>query len=159
MTSSPLRKCPKCFQRWPQSADHDLRSFGWLGDLPRHITPSNADAIIHDGARQRFLMLETKLPGEETPAGQLRLLTALAAKPEWDVLVLRGDIDSVDVYRVGASGLGQAHRRTPADVRDWVARWLGADAPEPETRPAGGRPAPFTDAELDEILREAGVPA
>ena len=65
MSSSQLRKCPTCAQPWPHGERFDLRGFGWLGDLPRGISISNIDGIIHDGkAEDRFLVLESKEPDE-----------------------------------------------------------------------------------------------
>jgi hypothetical protein len=128
MTSSKLRTCTTCRQGWPHSDEHDLRSFGWLDPLPRNITISNGDCLIHDGyhGSDRFLLFEAKVPGE--PAlrlGQKRLLTALAGQPRWIVRLLIGRLASVIVLRVSSSGVATEGVRTTAEaVRASTVDWV-----------------------------------
>jgi len=128
MKDPQLGSCPKCGQRWPRTRDYQLRGFGWLSGLPRGITPSDIDAIFHDGAHvgDRFLILEAKRP-EEWPlqAGQLRLLRALAGLPHVNVCVLVGDLDAIERYWVTRDGLSEPEMVTAEQVRRGVAQWLG----------------------------------
>lgn len=122
MNAGRLLRCPACHQRWPSGEEFQLRSFGWLGELPRSITPSNADWIgwIHDGqyGRNRFLVLEAKGPKEPLLTGQARFLQGLAALPSVDVRVLRGTAADVAVYRVLPSGV-----QTMPIFRGWASTY------------------------------------
>ena len=108
MNGGKLLKCPTCHQKWPKGEEHELRSFGWLGELPRKISPSNADWIgwIHTRTNgSRLLVLEAKGPAEPLLYGQAEFLQALASLPGVDVRVMRGTAEDVAVYRVTAGGV------------------------------------------------------
>jgi hypothetical protein len=122
-----LRSCPECGGRWPNGPDYSLRGCAWLHGLPRRISPSNNEILIHDGSRgDRFLQLEIKGPKEKWPLqdGQLRTLNALARQSNWIVLILRQMTHAVDVYRVGGSGLSAPVRSHTEAIRQAVASWL-----------------------------------
>lgn len=130
MGDSQLRRCPYCQQSWPRGPGHDLRGFGWLDPLPRHITPSNGDVLIHDGAhgRNRFLLLETKMPWEkEIRAGQSMLLRAFAGQPNTTVRLLQGTTGSVQLYTVNGDGLGAPIETSAIAVRTSVVDWIDGD--------------------------------
>ena len=144
--SSGLRNCPYCHQKWPSSEYHDLRSARWLDPLPRNITISNGDLLIHDGyhGRDRFLFLETKMPWETIiQPGQARLMTALAGQPDWTVRALRGRLPYVNLHRVTPSVVERTASvvdvaAVQARVCDWIngERW---DDPKtlPDREPMG----------------------
>jgi hypothetical protein len=123
-----LRQCPQCLRAWPRKAEHDLRSFRWLMPLPRLITPSNGDMFLHDGAggRDRFLLLEAKMPWEPPlQSGQRRLLEAAARQPGWTVRILSGTLARLEVFRVTASGVeGHGSTVRPDDFRASVVSWI-----------------------------------
>jgi hypothetical protein len=123
-----LRSCPECGGRWPNDPDHSLRGCGWLHGLPRRVSPSNNELLLHDGAhgKDRFLQLEIKGTKEKWPLqdGQIRTLNALARQPNWVVLILRQMARAVDVYRVGGSGLSAPVRTHTEAIRQAVAQWL-----------------------------------
>jgi hypothetical protein len=127
--AAQLRSCPECGGSWPKDPDHALRGCGWLGGLPRRISPNNGDVEIHDGAhgRDRFLRLEIKGPRETWPIqpGQARHLRALANQPGWTIRVLRGTTAAVDLYRVTSGGIAEPGIHTHAEaVRRAVESWL-----------------------------------
>lgn len=127
MDRGTLRNCPECRQTWPQGAEHDLRSFAWLSNLPRTVSVSNADAIIHDGAggRNRFLILETKRDDEPRQAGQEWLLRSLARYSMFTVRVLRGTLSRLAVHRVTRDGVSEhTYATTPDQFRTAVVHWL-----------------------------------
>lgn len=129
MTRGELRYCPECRRPWPRGAEHDLRSFRWLDNLPRYISADNIDCIIHDGGagRDRFLVLETKRAHEDIPKGQERMLRALAAlAPErLGVRVLEGTTDELSLRAVTGSRIEtDGTPTTTARVRSAVASWL-----------------------------------
>jgi len=160
MGSSQLRQCPYCHQSWPGGSDHDLRGGRWLDPLPRRITVSNGDILIHDGAhgRDRFLLLETKMPWEESiQAGQAMLLRAAARQPNWTVRILRGRLPNVAMHRVtpesvDPQGLVVLASAVQTSVADWIngERWadpegkvLAARVSYPVGTPlTGPRPCP-----------------
>jgi len=134
MKRGVLRSCPKCLQAWPRKADHDLRGFGWLHDLPRNVSLSNADALLHDGAhgRDRFLMFEVKMPWEpELQAGQGWLLRALAAQSNWTVRLLhsrKGEHGTVRVHTVSGDRVEPSVLKASlVDLRSSVVDWLNGD--------------------------------
>jgi hypothetical protein len=134
MASSQLRKCPTCEQPWPDDEENALRGFGWLDPLPRGITVSNIDGIIHDGAgpQDRFLALESKKPGEPLRSGQERLLRAFAALPGVTVRLLRRRTDGgVTKIPVVPSGLGSGVSLTLAEARAGIVRWIDPAFPIP----------------------------
>jgi hypothetical protein len=122
-----LRQCPECGSGWPKDPDHALRGCGWLYGLPRNVSPSNNELLIHDGAhgRDRFLQLEIKDGTEEIPKGQLLTLVALSKQESWTVRVLRGSTRAVDVYRVTRDGIDAKAIHTHVEaVRQAVVVWL-----------------------------------
>ena len=123
-----LRNCPECGGRWPADPDHSLRGCGWLHGLPRKVSPSNNELLIHDDrhGRDRFLQLEIKGAKEHWPPadGQLRTLNALARQSEWIVLILRQMSRAVDVYRVRGQGLNAPVRTHTEAIRQAVVAWL-----------------------------------
>ena len=129
MKDPQLGVCPKCYRPWPRDEDHELRGFGWLTDLPRGVTPSDIDGIIHDGThgRPRFLILEAKTADEWTrlQKGQMWLWRALASLPGVRVCVLVGNLNGMLRYWVTRYGLSEPESVSPEDVRAGVARWLG----------------------------------
>lgn len=129
MTVGELRSCPECRRPWPKGSEYDLRGFRWLDDLPRRVSPSNIDCILHDGAqgRSRFLVLETKRPDEDVQAGQAWLLRALAAlSPERLVVrILRGTSTNLSMHAVTGDSIDQRGVVTSPDrVRRAVVSWL-----------------------------------
>lgn len=60
--------------------------------LPGKCGVSDLDGIIE--RRGRFLVVETKNPGELVPLGQLIMLRALAKQPSFTVLVATGDAET-----------------------------------------------------------------
>lgn len=148
MTRGTLRYCPECRQAWPRGAEFDLRSFRWLDDLPRAVSPSNIDCVIHDGAggRDRFLVLETKRPSEAIEPGQAWLLRALAGVNPERVFVrlLVGSVGELHVHRVDRDSIEDSGYTTTAPafrvaVASFLggARWRDAEAPLANThRPA-----------------------
>ena len=124
-----LRQCPECGGGWPKSPDHALRGCGWLYGLPRKISPSNNEILIHDGKHgsDRFLQFEIKTMREEWPPqkGQFITLAALARQPNWTVRILRGSTRAVDVHRVTAAGIETTGIRTHVEaIRRAVSSWL-----------------------------------
>lgn len=146
-----LRQCPECRQAWPhKSADHDLRGFGWLSGLPRNVSVSNVDCLIHDFSRgDRFLMLEVKMPWEpELQVGQSRLLRAAAALPGFTVRLLHaihGEVRTLRYHRVERWAVDASGVIVPrSDFRDAVAYWLEGNAwsdPRGEVEEGPDRPA------------------
>lgn len=143
-----LRSCPECGGHWPKGPDFALRGCDWLHGLPRKISPSNDDVLLHDDehGRDRFLQLEMKSSREKWPPaiGQVRTLKALAGLPNWTVRILRGRTDSVDVYRVTSSGIIDSAVRTHAEaLRVMVSDWLnGQPWRDDFPAPIPGAPAP-----------------
>ncbi len=134
MTFNPakLRRCPECGGGWPSTPDYALRGCAWLHGLPRKISPSNNELLIHDGfhGRNRFLQLELKGAREAWPpaTGQRRTLIALAGQPNWTVLVLRGQANAVDVHRVTPTDIPERGFRTHLEsVRQGIASWLNGE--------------------------------
>lgn len=85
-----------------------MRGFGWLDPLPRRISVSNADLLIHDGAngRDRYLFIEVKMPWEPPlQAGQNWLLRALARQPDWVVRLLHGPLGAMRSHVVTTAGV------------------------------------------------------
>lgn len=129
MTRGELRYCPECRRPWPKGAEHDLRSFRWLDDLPRYISPDNIDCILHDGSngRNRFLVLETKRRDEPVQKGQAVMLKALAglAPERLGVRILAGNLTDLSIHRVTRDGIEErGTSTTPEKVRGAVATWL-----------------------------------
>lgn len=128
MASSQLRSCPYCHQSWPHGTDYDLRGAHWLDPLPRNITVSNGDVLIHDGStkRDRFLLIETKMPWESAmQAGQAMLLRAVARQPDWTVRILRGRLPRPAMHRVASDGVEERGTEVSAsDMRLSVSDWL-----------------------------------
>lgn len=82
MTESSM----KDFSRWSES----LRNFDLLGLGGRAM---DLDLLVHAYGRDkvnRFLVLEGKQPGERLLTGQRVALSALAAVPNFTVVVVRG---------------------------------------------------------------------
>jgi hypothetical protein len=122
-----LQFCSECRRRWPKGAEFDLRGFGWLSDLPRHITPSNIDCVFHDGGqgRNRFLVIETKGPSEWPDKGQERLLRSLSAQPRTFVVMLRGVLETLDFHRITVDRIElQGRPTTPEAVSRAVSHFL-----------------------------------
>lgn len=151
MNPGELRRCPECHGPWPKEPDYALRGCGWLYDLPRGITPTNIDAGLHSiggtvydgqrgvelhdggiaGERHRFLRLEFKTRKEKADlsVGQSRLLRALAALPDWKVLLLRGDTRRLDVRQVTPAGLSERSIPSHAEaVRRAIAAYLRGES-------------------------------
>lgn len=149
MKRGELRACPECRRPWPKGAEHDLRGFGWLDDLPRHVTPTNIDCLIHDGAygRDRYLYIETKGPREWPDAGQSWALRALAGQSRNTVRLLRAALADLTIHRVGTDSIERDGRpTTAAAVRLAVVAWLNGslwrDAESSiALRPVAPRPA------------------
>lgn len=143
MSSSRLRYCEECHQAWPRTPDHDLRGFGWLDPLPRRISLSNADLLLHDGVHgpDRFLFVEAKMPWEPAlQKGQNWLLSSLARIPRWTVRILSGRLDKMKLHRVTSEGVEREGTLvTPASFRDGVAAWLNGQQWQD---PKGQRDAP-----------------
>lgn len=121
MTRGKLQRCPTCHQKWPDGEEFELRSFGWLGELPRNISPSNADWIgwIHTRSNGgRLLVLEAKGSKEPLLRGQAEFLQALASLPGVDVRVMRGTAGDVSVYRVRPEGV-----ETTPMFRGWASTY------------------------------------
>lgn len=122
------RQCPECLRPWPRNDPRlKLAGFGWLEDLPRHISPNNVDCLLHDGymGRNRFLALETKRPDELLLDGQARALMGLARLEPFTVRVLRGTAANFTVLRVSADGIATKGPQTSgASLRAAIASWL-----------------------------------
>lgn len=136
-----MAKCPACFRGWPRSADHDLRGFGWLDPLPRNISVSNADLLVHDGyhGADRFLFFEVKMPWEKAlQAGQNWLLRSLAGQAGWTVRLVHGRPGGVALHRVSRDGVDANGLVVPlAGVRARVVDWINGNAwedPAPTAR-------------------------
>lgn len=127
---APLRKCPTCGGAWPDDNAHSLRRLDFLDHLPRGVTPTNIDALMHSdtGGVDRFLIIETKQEGEPIKFGQERAYRALASLPGVAVYVLRGTRDNIRVQRVRSTGLGDARPTTTERIHDVVADWLRRSA-------------------------------
>lgn len=103
---------------------------GWLSGLPRHVSPSNSDVLIHDGnyRRNRFLLFEIKGPHEAWPmqSGQARLLRAQAGQPNTTVRVLRGVPSRIEMHAVTEHGVYERPclTTTATAIRNAVASWL-----------------------------------
>jgi len=125
-----LRRCPDCGGPWPKTPDRRLQGTAWLHGLGRHISQSNFDVLIHDGARgrDRFLVLELKgLSDRDWPLsqGQAWMLKALAKQDGWTVAVLRGTTDHVLAHRVLPGGVSADPIHTHAEaIRRGIGRWL-----------------------------------
>jgi hypothetical protein len=132
VSSSGLRTCEKCHQPWPKGDDHDLRGFRWLDPLPRNISVSNADLLIHDGmhGQDRYLFFEVKMPWEPPlQRGQNWLLSAIAKQPHWTVRILHGTLHKMTIYRVRASGVDPVGALVvPSTVRASVTDWLNGSS-------------------------------
>lgn len=140
MNPGTLRSCPTCGRKWPDDADHQLRSLAWLGDLPRRVSASNPDVMFHDGThgRDRFLMLEVKRIGEPWQHGQEWFLRAMSRISGVTVRVLRGTLDRLTVERVTPEGIDEGRASRPDDVRKSIVAWTeGAPFTDPP------RTAPF----------------
>jgi hypothetical protein len=125
-----LRQCPECGHGWPKDPDHALRGCAWLYGLPRKVSPSNNELLIHDGTHgsDRFLQFEIKSPSETwpPPAGQSRTLVALAGQTNWTVRILRGTTHALEVHRVTRAGIETSGIRSHVEaVRQAVVTWLG----------------------------------
>jgi hypothetical protein len=66
----------------------------FVGLLPTSpgFTPSNVDGIAE--RKGKFLIMEWKRPNEKSSKGQQYMLQALASKPDFIVLIIRGDTDN-----------------------------------------------------------------
>ena len=66
----------------------------FVGLLPTSpgFTPSNVDGIAE--RKGKFLIMEWKRPNEKSSKGQQYMLQALAAKPDFIVVIIRGDTDN-----------------------------------------------------------------
>lgn len=53
------------------------RYASWLGPLPRNVSPTDLDFVLHRREGDRLLVLEFKPPGAELSAGQSETLEAL----------------------------------------------------------------------------------
>jgi hypothetical protein len=154
MTSSRLQKRPTCGQHWPDDDEHATRAFGWVDPLPRKITVSNIDGIIHDGATgiDRFLVLESKHLSEPVKPGQLRLLKALAAVPNFAVRILRGTPEMMVKETVTPEGVFGAESMTAAAARAGIVRWIDPAYPvevRTSVAPSAGRFDPFDELDVD----------
>jgi hypothetical protein len=143
VTSSRLRTCEQCHQPWPKGPDHDLRGFAWLDPLPRKISVSNADLLVHDGLHgpNRYLFLEAKMPWEPPlQKGQNWLLRSLAEQRNWTVRVLHGRLGSMTMHRVHPTGVDAVGLAISAvEFRASVADWLNGQAwSDPRGRPLPG---------------------
>jgi hypothetical protein len=115
------------------------------GCFPRDISPTDIDGLVE--IKGRFLMFEAKGPGKGVAAGQRYTLNAVAALPEWTVIVVWGDPGQPRSMAVWPQA------PVPADIdlfRAVVKQWADwADAgPPPKERFAWspwkpGEPPPF----------------
>ena len=66
----------------------------FVGLLPTSpgFTPSNVDGIAE--RKGKFLIMESKRPNEKSSKGQQYMLQALANKPDFIVVIIRGDTDN-----------------------------------------------------------------
>jgi hypothetical protein len=66
----------------------------FVGLLPTSpgFTPSNVDGIAE--RKGKFLIMEWKRPNERSSKGQQYMLQALAGKPDFIVVIIRGDTDN-----------------------------------------------------------------
>lgn len=67
---------------------------GLIKDNPNFV-PSNIDGIVERNGK--FLVLEWKKPGEKISMGQKILLQALAANPNFIVIIVNGSTDNETV--------------------------------------------------------------
>ncbi len=156
--SGTLGSCPECGQPWPDDDDHALRGMGWLGALPRGITPSNGDLFFHDGVhgRDRFLLIETKGPWERWPMlpGQASLLRACAGQRDWTVRVLRGTTHHPTIHLVSRSSIDETGSPVALDAVDVaIAAFLDG---APWTDPVATGDA-MADQATASVGAEAGV--
>ena len=70
----------------------DYAEFKGLIPTNPYLVPSNVDGILERNGQ--FLILEWKRPGEKVSDGQRIMLQALASKPDFIVLIIRGDTDN-----------------------------------------------------------------
>lgn len=130
MNPAALRSCPTCHQDWPGGDEYDLRSFAWLDNLPRGISPSNGDIFLHDGyhGADRFLFVETKMPSEPPLAkGQQQLLTALARVPNFDVALIKGTTARFVYNPVGSEHCRPGILTNATDFRRAVIDFLNGE--------------------------------
>jgi len=69
----------------------DYGDFVGLVNAPG-FTPSNVDGIAE--TKGHFLIMEWKRPKESVSKGQQYMLEALAKKPDFNVVIIRGDTDN-----------------------------------------------------------------
>lgn len=69
----------------------DYGDFAGLIKTNPNFVPSNIDGIAERNGR--FLVFEWKRPNESISMGQKMLLQALAASPEFTVIIINGDTD------------------------------------------------------------------
>jgi hypothetical protein len=67
---------------------------GVIADNP-NLVPSNVDGMLE--RKSKFLILEWKRQGEKVSVGQKIMLQALAAKPDFMVLIIYGNTDNETV--------------------------------------------------------------
>lgn len=122
-----LRICPECLQPWPaDDVRLDLRSFRWLHPLPRNISPSNVDCVIHDGANgdDRLLFIEVKRADEGLAAAQLWLLKAISKLPAVEVLLVQEQPNGLVWARIRPEGSAAFRSTTRHELRESIGRWL-----------------------------------
>lgn len=113
---------------WPLTGPRGITST----DIDRLVVADDSIRIprlIEDGPTGRFLAVEHKRPNEPMPYGQMRALRALAAQPNWTVLVVWGTGDapeSLTVVRYGAVPDDDRHTRirTWDELQDAVDVWF-----------------------------------
>jgi hypothetical protein len=140
VSRSELRHCPYCGGSWPKTSSHALRGFAWIDPLPRNVGPSNGDLFLHTYLpRDRFLYIEAKTQFEpEAKAGQSRLLSALAALPNFTVRLIRGQLNRLTVRKVTSEGVEPEAAETDAEtLRKRVVDWVNGEPWREPSRTTG----------------------
>lgn len=108
-----------------------LWNWGPVADaLPDKCGVSDLDGVIERNGR--FLVLETKRPGERLSMGQRLMLKAFARLPQFEVFILRGDPHighTTNIQRMNARGELYSTEWCIAQFGTYVRRWF--DQPPP----------------------------
>lgn len=96
---------------------------GVIPDNPKWL-PSNIDMLME--RKGKFLLCEWKREGEEFGGGQKLLLKALAAHPDFTVLIVQGNTDNgMEVQKFWEVCFNQLRFRggSTAELKLFIRRW------------------------------------
>lgn len=124
MANAPLRSCPTCGTRVPNTT-LGLRDYRWVSEgLPGKLAPMDLDFVLESSGQ--FLCVEFKQPGQSIPLGQRITLRALVNSgwTVWTVWHRDGALEA-------EAGLMDTHGDVPfvskiavTDLATWVNKWL-----------------------------------